>query len=118
MTGTGLSVKESLNPVVRTFGQRDVLFDSEGFFNDFEDWDESIAVILAGESGIDALSDAHWQVIRFLRDFYAGHGRAPLNSQLKKGSGMTLMKLERLFPGGIKKGARRLAGLPNPKTCA
>jgi tRNA 2-thiouridine synthesizing protein E len=28
-----------------------------------------------------------------------------------------LVELESLFPGGIKKGARRLAGLPNPKTC-
>ena len=27
------------NPVVRIFGQREVVFDSEGFFNDFGDWD-------------------------------------------------------------------------------
>ena len=117
MTDAASSVKENLHPVVRTFGGRDVLFDSEGFFNDYKDWDESMAAVLARESGIEALSEAHWQVIRFLRQFYAGHGRAPLNSQLKKGSGMTLMELERLFPGGIKNGARRLAGLPNPKTC-
>ncbi len=30
---------------------------------------------------------------------------------------MTLQELEGLFPGGIRMGARRLAGLPNPKTC-
>ena len=106
-----------LHPVVRSFGQRDVLFDSEGFFNDFSDWDASIATVLAEESGIDHMSQQHWRVIRFLREFYAGHGRAPLNSQLKKGTSMTLMELEGLFPDGIKNGARRLAGLPNPKTC-
>lgn len=106
------------HPVVRSFGQRDVLFDGEGFFNDFSDWDESIATLLAAECGLAALTEQHWRVIRFLREFYAGHGRAPLNSQLKKGTAMTLMELERLFPGGIKSGARRLAGLPNPKTCA
>lgn len=107
----------NLHPVVRSFGQRDILFDSEGFFNDFSDWDASITTVLAEESGLSSLSEQHWRVIRYLREFYAGHGRGPLNSQLKKGAGMTLMELESLFPGGIKHGACRLAGLPNPKTC-
>jgi len=105
------------NPVVRSFGQREVVFDSEGFFNDFSDWTEEICAVLARESGVAELTDAHWQVIGFLREFYAGNGRAPLNSQLRKGTDMSLLELEALFPGGIKRGARLLAGLPNPKTC-
>ncbi|BBO88928.1 TusE/DsrC/DsvC family sulfur relay protein [Desulfosarcina ovata] len=117
MTDAVPSAKKKLHPVVRTFGGRDVLFDNEGFFNDYEDWDEDIAGVLACESGIATLTDAHWRVIRFLREFYLGHGRAPLNKQLKKGTGMTLVELERLFPDGIKNGARRIAGLPNPKSC-
>jgi tRNA 2-thiouridine synthesizing protein E len=63
------------------------------------------------------LADTHWQVIRFLREYYLQNGRAPLNRQLKAGLGMSLMEIESLFPGGLKLGARRLAGLPNPKTC-
>ena len=30
---------------------------------------------------------------------------------------MSLLEVEALFPGGIKYGARRIAGLPNPKAC-
>jgi sulfur relay (sulfurtransferase) DsrC/TusE family protein len=30
---------------------------------------------------------------------------------------MPLLELEQLFPEGIKYGARRIAGLPNPKNC-
>jgi tRNA 2-thiouridine synthesizing protein E len=56
-------------------------------------------------------------VVRFLRDFYAYNGRAPLNNELRKGTGMSLLELDGLFPEGLKQGARRLAGLPNPKTC-
>ena len=106
------------NPVVRIFGQREVVFDSEGFLNDFSDWDEELCTVLAEESGLAQLTDNHWRVIRFLRRFYAENGRAPLNSLLRKGAEMTLLELESLFPGGIKLGARRLAGLPNPKTCS
>ncbi len=31
--------------------------------------------------------------------------------------GWSLMELESMFPGGIRKGARLLAGLPNPQSC-
>lgn len=95
-----------------------MVFDSEGFFNDFNDWTEEICTCLAAEAGLGDLDDRHWLVIRYLRDFYAANGRAPLNSVLRKGTGMSLLDLEALFPGGIRDGARRLAGLPNPKTCS
>jgi dissimilatory sulfite reductase related protein len=45
------------------------------------------------------------------------HGRSPMNRDLRAGTGLSLVELERLFPDGIRMGARRLAGLPNPKTC-
>jgi len=112
MTGTATE----LQPVVREIGGRRIVFDSEGFLNDFADWSEDVCDLLARESGLLDLSEAHWQVIRFLRRFYGEQGRAPLNNQLRRGTGMPLLELEKLFPGGIKNGARRLAGLPNPKT--
>lgn len=102
---------------VRVIAGRELAFDDEGFFDDFEDWSEEIFKALAHESGISLISDQHRQVVRVLREFYAYNGRAPLNNELRKGTGMSLLELDRLFPGGLKKGARRLAGLPNPKTC-
>ena len=105
-------------PVVRIFGQRQVVFDAEGFLHDFSDWTEETCAVLAAEAGLLELSGKHRQVIRFFREFYAANGRAPLNSQLRKGTDMSLLELEALFPGGIRNGARRLAGLPNPTTCS
>jgi len=102
---------------VRMIAGREVAFDDEGFFDDFENWSEAIFEALAHESGIAVITDRHWQVVRFLREFYAYHGRAPLNNQLRQGTGIRLLELEGLFPEGLKQGARRLAGLPNPKTC-
>jgi dissimilatory sulfite reductase related protein len=104
-------------PRVRIMDGRKILFDGEGFLNDFDDWSEALFETLAGERGLTRITDQHWRVVRFLREFYAYHGRAPLNRQLKEGSGMSVMDLEKLFPDGLKQGARRLSGLPNPKTC-
>jgi len=103
---------------VRRIGGRDIVFDVDDFFWDPNAWSEEAARILARESGLDTLTDDHWRVIHFLREFYFTNGRAPMNRQLKTGLGMSLMSIEALFPGGIKHGARRLAGLPNPKSCA
>lgn len=97
---------------------REIVFDEEGFFNDFFDWREDVFEILAAESGIIRITEQHWHVVRFFREFYAFHGRSPLNHQIKTGTGLSALELQRLFPEGIKLGARRLAGLPNPKTCS
>ena len=116
-TTSGSAPDGGNNVQARSFSGRDVFFDSEGFLVDPSQWSEDLAVHLARESGIDLLEENHWRVIRFIRDYYLQNGRSPLHRELKKGIGMSLMEIERLFPGGIKMGARRLAGLPNPKTC-
>ena len=106
------------NRQFRLIGGREILFDAEGFFWNPEDWSEEVARILALESGLEDVTSTHWRVLRFLRAYFFNQGRAPLNHELRAEMGMSLMELERLFPGGIKHGARRLAGLPNPRTCA
>ena len=46
--------------------------DGEGYLVDPEEWDEALAVELAKVQGIE-LTDEHWLVIRFMRDYYAEH---------------------------------------------
>ena len=119
MSETGLtdSSPAGRDRQLRKVADRDIYFDWEGFFWDPDDWSEAAADELASESGIATLTEAQWQVIRFMREFYFYHGRAPMNKDLKEGTGLTLMTLEGMFPQGIRLGARRLAGLPNPKAC-
>ncbi len=101
----------------RVVAGRKILFDNEGFLWQPEDWSRDVAEELALETGIARLSDSQWRVIEHLREFCFEHGRSPLNRKLAAGLGMSLLELEQLFPSGIKYGARRLAGLPNPKSC-
>jgi TusE/DsrC/DsvC family sulfur relay protein len=107
-----------MNQKFRTIAERKILFDRDDFLWNVEDWTEEVAQVLAAEIGIEMLTESQWRVIRFMRHYFLYHGRAPLNRDLKAGVGMSLMELEALFPGGIRGGARRVAGLPNPKSCA
>ena len=94
---------------LRTVAGRQVYLDS--------DWTAEAAEELARASGLERLDEVRRGVLRFLRDYYLRNGRSPMNRELRVGTALSLAELERLFPDGIKMGARRLAGLPNPKTC-
>ena len=98
-------------------GGKEVLLDAEGFLVNPEDWKEKVAEELARAAGLPRLTEVQWQIVLFLRTFYLANGRAPLNRDIRRETGMNLLEVERLFPGGIRHGARRLAGLPNPKSC-
>lgn len=111
------SSSAGLTRTYRLIGGREVLVDNEGFLWQHEDWSEELARAMAAEEGLEVLTVEHWKVISFLRDYYHSNGRAPLNRQLRAGTGIGLQCIEKLFPGGIKKGARRFAGLPNPRSC-
>lgn len=108
---------EDVHQRFRIIGGKKVLVDKEGYLWHFEDWTEDIARAFAHELGIAELTDMHWKVIRFLREYFLYYGRAPLHRDIKAGLGMTLLELESLFPGGIRRGARLIAGLPNPRGC-
>lgn len=101
----------------RPIAGRQVLFDEEGFLKRAEEWTEELAGVLAKESGWETISQTQWRIIHFLRDFYLRNGRAPMNRDIKAETEMSFMEMEALFPGGIRLGARRWAGLPNPGTC-
>jgi dissimilatory sulfite reductase related protein len=106
-----------LGEQIRFIAGREVYFDKEGFLLSADDWSEGMAIILSREMGMPPMNEKQWRVLRFLRDYYLSNGKGPLNSELKTGTGMSLMELESMFPGGIRRGARLLAGLPNPRSC-
>jgi dissimilatory sulfite reductase related protein len=100
-----------------TIAAHDVELDDEGFFVHAEQWREEMAPELARREGIEALTDAHWQVIRFMRADYAVNGTGPTVRVLGKASGVSVKELYRLFPRGPAKVAAKIAGIPMPRGC-
>jgi len=101
---------------------RSIETDSEGYLVDRGQWSEDFARALARQEGLE-LTPEHWQVIRFLRDFYFEHGvQAQVRVMIRhfskawgpdRGSNH---HLHEMFPrGGPQKQGNRLAGLLRTK---
>ena len=93
--------------------------DCEGFLANGNMWSQDVAEVLAqaNEIGEYKLTDDHWKVIYYVRDYYRKHGTGPAVVRVVKATGLSLKDLCRLFPCGLVKGAYKLAGLPKPPGC-
>ena len=100
-----------------TIAATQVELNDEGFFVDPEQWTEEMAPELARREGIDELTPAHWQVLRFMRSEYVANGTGPTVRMLGKTSGVSVKELYQLFPKGPAKIAARIAGIPKPRGC-
>ena len=100
-----------------TIAAHEVELNDEGFFVDPAQWTEEMVPELAAREGIDDLTDAHWQVIRFMRAEYLAKGTGPTVRVLGKTSGVPVKELYQLFPKGPAKVAAKVAGIPKPRGC-
>ena len=97
--------------------------DEEGYLVNLSDWNEDIAKAIAQLENVD-LSPSHWEVVNFLREYYAEYQIAPAVRVLTKAIGKQLgpdkgnsKYLYELFPYGPAKQACKIAGLPKPTGC-
>ncbi|MBM2813952.1 MAG: dsrC [Ignavibacteria bacterium] len=91
--------------------------DEDGFMLEPEKWDESIAAVLAQTEAVKELTEEHWKIINFLRNYYINHGMAPKIRKLCRDTGFSLKQIYELFPSGPAKGACKVAGLEKPTGC-
>ena len=91
--------------------------DEDGFIQDPDVWSEALAAAIAKTEEVDDLTDEHWVVVNYLRDYYQQFGIAPMIRKLCKQTGFDLKYIYQLFPSGPAKGACKIAGLPKPTGC-
>ncbi|NYT52858.1 MAG: TusE/DsrC/DsvC family sulfur relay protein [Candidatus Vesicomyosocius endoextente] len=97
--------------------------DEEGFLIDLGDWSKEIAEQMAKDDDV-SLSEEHWDVINFLREYFEEYQIAPAVRVLTKAIAKRMGKdkgnskyLYSLFPYGPGKQGCRFAGLPKPTGC-
>jgi len=102
-----------------TFEHADIKIevDEDGFMEEPEEWTEAIAMALAGTEGVDEMTEDHWKVVNYLREYYVKFGIAPMIRKLCKETGFPLKRIYELYPSGPAKGACKVAGLAKPTGC-
>lgn len=101
---------------------RGIPVDAEGYLIHLDDWSEEFARVLAREEALE-LTDEHWEVIRFIRDFHQEHQVQPqvrvMIRHFAEAWGPqrgTNHYLHEIFPrGGPQKQGNRLAGVRRTK---
>ncbi len=99
------------------FRGKKVEVNEEGFLIRPEEWSEELAKVLAEAEGIDELTDDHWKVMNYIRQYFLDHDIAPMVRLLCKETGFPLRYIYQLFTSGPARGACKLAGLPKPDGC-
>jgi tRNA 2-thiouridine synthesizing protein E len=98
-------------------GDQVVMLDEDGFLDNTNDWNEEVAHMLAKTEEVDELTEDHWVIINYLRNYFAEFGVAPMLRKMLKETKKTSGQLYELFPSGPDKGACKIAGLPKPTGC-
>ena len=104
-------------------GGKELTLDEDGYLTDWNEWNKDVAEAFAQKEGIE-LTDEHWEIINFLRDYFTEYQIAPairvLVKEVKSKFGPekgNLKYVYRLFPAGPAKQACKYAGLPKPTGC-
>lgn len=95
----------------------------DGYLANATDWSPDFAQEMARGDALE-LTSAHWELIHFLRNYFAEFEMAPPMRLLTKAVAMRLgadkgnsLYLYSLFPDGPAKQGCRYAGLPKPVSC-
>lgn len=106
-----------------TIAGKEIELDEEGYLTNLADWNKDVADYMAKEEKLE-MTDAHWEVVDFLREYYDEYQIAPAIRVLTKAIGKKLgpdkgnnKYLYELFPYGPAKQACKIAGLPKPTGC-
>ncbi len=95
----------------------------DGFLLDRSAWTPAVAEVMATQDEIE-LSAEHWEIIEFVRAYYAAHSIVPIMRILAKAIARELGEekgktryLYALYSEGPVRQASRYAGLPKPPSC-
>ncbi len=91
--------------------------DEDGFIQDPSIWNEQLAAAIAPTEDVSEMTEDHWKLVNYIRNYYIQFGIAPMIRKMCKDTGFDLKKVYEMFPTGPAKGACKVAGLPNGKGC-
>ncbi len=91
--------------------------DAEGFLQEPEKWNKDVAEEFAKKEASGPMTEDHWKVVNYIRNYYLEYDIAPPIKMLLKSTGFDINYVNKLFPKGPAQGACKVAGLSKPTGC-
>lgn len=91
---------------------REIETDAEGYLAALDDWSEEVVQCLAERDQL-ALADEHWQVVRWIREYYTENGTAPNLRVMAKlisgvpGRSRSMARIRACMPSAHRSGGNR-----------
>ncbi len=107
------------------FDGKKIEIDDEGYIQNADDWSKELAEFMAKADGVE-LTDDHWALIDFMKEYFAENGQAPsIRNVAKKVASVCNLPNVRagnkhmyvLFPKGPALMLVRYAGMSKPTGC-
>ncbi len=98
-------------PVIEYEGER-IEVDDEGYLVNFDDWNDTVALVLARSEGIEKLGGDVMDIIKFMRDYYKQYSAFPLLRGVCRRVHQSKDCFSEKFIDPLK--AWKIAGLPRP----
>ena len=102
-----------------SYNGKEIPTDKAGYLLDYTLWDEGMVPFLAEEESIE-LTDAHWEVVRFVREFYEEYETSPAIRALVKAMANKFgpekgnsRYLQRLFKKALQSRLQSMQDYPN-----
>lgn len=92
------------------------LIDEDGYLETPERWSDKVAEFIASREGISSLTEAHWKIIDYVKEYHIVHGIAPTMRRIINSteySGDEVLKMFNSNPSSIGK----VCGMQNPAIC-
>jgi len=97
--------------------------DDDGFLIDPDDWSEELGRALCAQDGLH-ITSSHWEIILFMRSYYAQYGTEPMPkviikelNKTREGDTYSIKDLYTLFPNTPVHLLCKYAGIPKPLRC-
>ncbi len=87
--------------------------DQKGYLTEPETWTTKVAESLAQEEIPEGLTEDHWKIIVYMRQYFLDIGTVPPIRKLSRETGFTLREMKKLFPNGLANSACKIAGIPS-----
>jgi tRNA 2-thiouridine synthesizing protein E len=95
-------------------GEQRIELNDDGYMLYPEQWDEDVAVELARMNSVDPLTEDHWAVLRFVREYYLKYKVGPMVRLICRRTGLAEEWIHTLFQTCTRGCMCRIAGLPKP----